>query len=312
MLYEAAWASRRGGADGEGFYAKLIAQFPELALSVEARLELAELFFEAGKPDQGIKLLREAIDKEPTDRPTPLDTLERIRLRLGGGLFDKGDFAGAQRQFEAVAANDKSPHRGQGLYRAAECLLAQGKTDEAVKKLIVFRDNSAFHNIAGVSDRAVLRLGHGLLLLKQWDAARQAFEAVVNRYGNNNSWAVDARYGMGTALRNQGKFDEAVSAYANVTQMTQDDRAGRARLQIGECRAKQSRWADAGKEFQAVYYGYDIPELKYTAMIEHARVLVEEKKGEDALKLLRKVVEEAPKDSEWAKAAYERLAKLKK
>jgi TolA-binding protein len=312
MLYEAAWAFRASGADAVAAYAKLIEQFPDLALSVEARLELAEIFVDAGKHEEAIKLLREAIDKEPTDKPTPQETLERIRLLLGGVLFDKKDFAGAQGQFEAVAANEKSPHRGQGLYRSAECLLAQGKTDEAVKKLVVFRDNPAFHNIAGVSDRAVLRLGHGLLLLKQWDAARQAFEAVVNRHGNGNPWAVDARYGIGAALLSQGKFDEAANAFTQVVQMTQDDRSGRARLQIGECRAKQSKWADAGKEFQAVYYGYDIPELKYTAMIEHARVLVEEKKPEDALKLLKKVIEEAPKDSEWAKAAQERLMKLKK
>ena len=129
-----------------------------------------------------------------------------------------------------------------------------------------------------MSDRAVLRLGHGLLALKQWDPARQAFETVVNRYGNDNPWAVDARYGIGTALQNQGKLDEAVNAYAQVTQMTQDDRAGRAHLQIGACRAKQSKWADAGKSFQTVYYGYDLPDLKFAAMIEHARVLAEEKK----------------------------------
>ncbi len=47
-------------------------------------------------------------------------------------------------------------------------------------------------------------------------------------------------------------------------------------------------------------------------MIEHARVLVEDKKPDDAVKLLEKVVKDAPKDSEWAKAAQERLAKIKK
>jgi TolA-binding protein len=83
-------------------------------------------------------------------------------------------------------------------------------------------------------------------------------------------------------------------------------------LQIGECRARQSRWADAGKEFQSVYYGYDLPELKYTAMMEHARVLVEEKKSAEAATILEKVVREAPKGSDWAKAAQERLAKLRK
>jgi cellulose synthase operon protein C len=312
MLYDAAWAHRAAGADPIPAYTKLIAEFPDLSLAVEGRLELAEVLADLKKPDDAIKLLKEAIDKEPTDKPTPQETLERIRLRLGAALFDKKEYAAAQGQFDAVGANEKSPHRGQGIYRAAECLLAQGKNEEAKNKLVIFRDNGAFHNIAGVSDRAVLRLGHALLALKQWDPARQAFQTVIDRYGNNNAWAVDARYGIGVAFQNQGRYDDAVNAYVEVTKMTQDDRAGRARLQSGECRAKQSKWADAGKEFQAVYYAYDIPELKFTAMLEHARVLVEDKKTDDAVKLLEKVVKEAPKDSEWAKAATERLGKLQK
>jgi len=311
MLYDAAWALRGAGTDAVPVYTKLISEFADLSLSIEARLELAELQADTKMPDAAIKLLREAIDKEPTDQPTRPETLERIRLRLGGILFDKADFEGARGQFDAIAANEKSPHRGQALCRSAECLLAQGKLEEAKNKLVIFRDNGAFHNIAGVSDRAVLRLGHTLLALKQWDPARQAFETVINRYGNNNSWAIDARYGMGLALQGHLRFDDAVNAYVQVIQMTQDDRAGRARLQIGECRAKQNRWADAGKELQRVYYAYDIPELKFTAMIEHARVLVEEKKPGDARKLLEKVVQDAPKDSEWAKAAQVRLGKIK-
>jgi hypothetical protein len=47
-------------------------------------------------------------------------------------------------------------------------------------------------------------------------------------------------------------------------------------------------------------------------MIEHARVLVADKKPADAVKLLERVIKDAPKDSEWAKAAQERLGKIKK
>jgi hypothetical protein len=47
-------------------------------------------------------------------------------------------------------------------------------------------------------------------------------------------------------------------------------------------------------------------------MLEHARVLIEEKSPEVAIKLLERVVKDAPKDSEWTKAAQERLDKLKK
>src|SRR5205823_484937 len=146
------WAYRGSGADPTPAYTKLLAEFPDLALSVEARLELAELSADKGKHDDAIKLLKEAIDKEPTDKATPPETMERIRLRLGAALFDKKDYVAAQGQFDSIGNNEKSPHRGQGLYRSAECLMAQAKFDDAAKKLVIFRDNGAFHNIPGVSD----------------------------------------------------------------------------------------------------------------------------------------------------------------
>ena len=103
-----------------------------------------------------------------------------------------------------------------------------------------------------------------------------------------------------------------MNAYALVTQATTDDRAGRSHLQIGLCRAAASKWAEAGKAFATVYFGYDLPDLKFPAMLEHARVLVEEKKPDEAMKLLERVLKDAPKDGEWAKAAQERLDKIKK
>jgi predicted negative regulator of RcsB-dependent stress response len=109
-----------------------------------------------------------------------------------------------------------------------------------------------------------------------------------------------------------GRFDEAVNTYVQVTQATTDERAGRAHLQIGLCRAAQKRWDDAGKALETVYYGYDIPDLKFAAMVERARVHVEQKKSEEAVKLLERVLKEAAKDSEWAKAAKEQLEKIKK
>jgi tetratricopeptide (TPR) repeat protein len=312
MLYDGAWTYRAAGADAGGAYAKLIAQFPDLELAVEARLELAELLADAGRTDDAVKLLKEAIDKEPTDKPTPPETIDRVRIRLGCALCEKKEYVAAQGQFDAVGNNEKSSQRAHGLYRSAECALALNKPEEAQKKLVIFRDNAAFHNVPGVSDRALLRLGHAYVQLKQWEPARQAFETVINRYGNNNTWAVDARYGVGWALQSQGRYDDAVNAYALVTQATTDDRAAKSHLQIGLCRAAQSRWADAGKSFATVYFGYDLPDLKFPAMLEHARVLVEEKKPDEAIRLLERVLTDAPKDGEWAKAARERLDKVKK
>lgn len=309
LLYDAAWAVKEAGDDPAPLYTKLVSEFPDLSLAVEARLELAEHLTDRGKAEEVVKLLKEALDKEPADRPTPAETADRLRLRLGAALFAAKDVAGAQSQFDAVAGNEKSPHRAAGLYRSAECLLTEKKWDEAAKRLSVFRDKGEYHNVAGVSDRALLRLGTALAELKQWDAARQAFEAVPNRFGDGHPLTPDARYGAGWTFQNQGRYDDAVNSYARVTQQATDDRAGRAQLGIGLCRAAQKRWADAGKAFAAVYYGYDRPELKFAALVEHARVLIADGKPAEAAKLLEKVTKDAPADSPWAKTAKELAGK---
>ncbi len=70
------------------------------------------------------------------------------------------------------------------------------------------RDQGPLQNIAGVSDRAVLRLGHAYAYAGQWDASRQAMETLINRYGNS-PWRNAARYGIGWSYQNQRNYDGA-------------------------------------------------------------------------------------------------------
>src|SRR5262249_15535456 len=149
-------------------------------------------------------LLQEALEKEP-----PADLTDKIKVRLGTALLDRGirktlvakkklatpglpvrdkavaekeladgqeDIKAAQEQIQPVAENPKSPVVAHAVYREAESLLHQGKADEAIKRLVRFRDFGPFQNLPGLSDRALLRLGHALGEAKQWDASRQAYE----------------------------------------------------------------------------------------------------------------------------------------
>ncbi|HVK17150.1 MAG TPA: tetratricopeptide repeat protein [Fimbriiglobus sp.] len=311
MLYDAAWAYR-GLADGQAHaaYRRLIEEFPDAALAVDARFELAEMLTDGGDAGEAVKLLREALDKEPSDRPVSPETTERIRLRLGASLHAAKDYAAAASQFEAVAGNDKSSHRPQALYRAGESLLAAGEFAKAVEKLAVFRDKGEFHNVGGVSDRAVLRLGQALAGAKEWDKSRQAFEVFLQRYGSS-PFAAEARYGIGWAFQQQGKFDDAVKSYEQVIAATTAEAAAKAQLGVGQCRLAQKKPAEAAAAFLVVPYTYDYPELGYAALLEAARAFAEAKQPEQAEKMLRKVLKDAPKDSEWAKAARERLEKVK-
>src|SRR5206468_6996352 len=131
---------------------------------------------------------------------------------------------------------------------------------DAVKRLALFRDQQPFQNVAGLSDRALLRLGHALSSLKEWDASRQAHERLAGAFPNS-AWINEARYGIGWAFQHQGNFDGAVNAYSQVTGNTVAEIAAKAQFQIGLCRLEQKRYIDAANALLVVPYTYDYPEL---------------------------------------------------
>jgi TolA-binding protein len=286
-------------------YRALIDAFPDLPLAAgDARLELAELLAERGDNDAAIKLLREALDKEPSAELT-----DKICLRLGACCFDKGDGKEGLAQFMRVAQNAKSPLLAQAHYRAGEALLQAGDYAEAVKHLAVFRDQQPFQNVPGVTDRALLRLGQAYAQLKQWDQSRQAHEQVVSRFGNG-PWVNEARYGVGWAWQNQKQYDNAVNAYTQVANSTATELGAKAQLQIGLCRLEQKKLPEATTALLVVPFTYDYPELSAVALVEAARAFAELKQQDQATRLLQRVIKDHP-ESQWAKVAKERLDALK-
>jgi TolA-binding protein len=291
-------------------YQKLIDNFADTLISVDARFEAAEMCCDRDDFDTAIKLLKEANDVEPRgDKLPTAELMDRIRLRLGVCLMVKGDHSAALGYFDAVANNPKSPLVAHGLYRAGEAQFAKGDTAKAIDRLSPFRDKGEFQNTPDVTDRALLRLGFALGLEKKWDDSRQAYETLAARFPNS-PWVNDARYGVGWALQNAGQFDPAVHWYSQVIAATTTELAAKAHLQIGLCRLEQKRFGDAAASLLVVPYTFDYPEISATALCEAARALSEDKKPEQAERLLRKVVKDYP-TSEWAKIAQDRLTKLK-
>ncbi len=181
---------------------------------------------------------------------------------------------------------------------------------KAAQRLLAFRDKGEFQNIPGLTDRALLRLGHAQALAEQWDASRQTLETLVNRFGNS-PWVLHARYGIGWARQNLKQYDDAVNWYQQVANATTTELGAKAHLQIGLCRMEQKRFAEAANALLIVPHTYDYPELNAAALCQAAICLIETKQSAEAGKLLRKVINEHA-SSEWAKAAQERLESLKK
>jgi TolA-binding protein len=277
---------------------------PDLPLAWDARFELAELLAEREEFEPAIKLLDEALAKE-----LPAELTDKIRLRLAACLAAKGDVKTALKHLEPIAANPKNPLAGQAHYRAGECFLRLDQPAEAVKRLAIFRDQQPFQNIPGVTDRALLRLGHAYALSKEWDQSRQAHEQVVARFGNS-PWVHEARYGIGWAWQQQKQYDNAVTAYHQVTAAVATELAAKAQLQIGLCRLEQKRYPEAAAALLVVPFTYDYPELNAVALCEAARTFAEQKQHDQAARLLHRVIRDHP-ESKWAQVAKERLESLK-
>jgi len=319
MLYEAAWAYRTLGDDSvlwpgssdqkpppdktREIYQTLIADFPELPLATEARFELAELLTNQKEPDAAIKLLTEALDKEP-----PAELADKIRLRLGACYAAKKDAKSALAQFDAVAQNPKSTLTAQAHYRAGESLLELGDFAKAAARLAVFRDQPPFQNIPGLTDRALLRLGHAYEKMKQWDQSRQAHEQSLSRFPQS-TWVNDARYGIGWAWQNQKQYDQAVNIYNQMIASTAAEVAARAQLNIGLCRLEQKKYIESANAFLIVSTTYDYPELTAASLTEAARAYAGLKEHAKAERLLRRVLKDHPK-SHWAEVAQERLKEV--
>jgi tetratricopeptide (TPR) repeat protein len=173
----------------------------------------------------------------------------------------------------------------------------------------VFRDQPQYQNVAGVTDRALLRLGHAYAHLKDWEKSRQAHEQSAGRFPNG-PWVHEARYGMAWAWQQMKQYDQAVNVYSQVTSGTVTETAAKAQLQTGLCRLEQKRWADAAAALLVVPFTYDYKEYNAVALLEAARAYTELKQNDHAARLLRRVLRDHPSTS-WADVAKDRLERLK-
>jgi tetratricopeptide (TPR) repeat protein len=283
-------------------YQSLIADFADLPLSLSARLELGELLAERNDHEAAIKVFAEALDKEP-----PQELSDRLRMRLAASYMARGEWKAALAQLDTLARTPENPFAAPAQYRAGECLMRQGNLEEAMKRLVPFRDVEALQNIGGVSDPALSRLGQLCSNMEQWESSRQAFAQLLSRFPDS-PWAAEARLGLGWAWQQEKEYAKALEVYAQIPLDTPNETAARARVLIGVCHLERNEIADALTALQAIPATYDLPDLCALALIEAAHAASLSNDPEQSEKLFRQAMRAYPKSS-WAAVAEERLKK---
>jgi TolA-binding protein len=286
-------------------YQTLIELFPDLPLTQDARLELAEYLALRNEHDEAIKFLNDALDREP-----PPELTEKVRFLLGVCHAAKGNTKAALTQFDVVGQVPKSHLAAQAKYRAGECLMQNKQYAEAIKRFSIFRDVPQFQELFGLSDRAVLRIGHAYIHLQQWEAARQAFDYLAKRYPGSK-WSHDARFGLGWAHEQLKQHEPAAVAYNQAAANAGLAEVGaKAQVRLGVCRMIQKRYKEAADAFLVVpgKYGYD--EWNTVALLEAADAYFQLKQLDQVRAALQRLIKEYP-ETVAAKTAQERLSNLK-
>jgi tetratricopeptide (TPR) repeat protein len=101
-------------------------------LDVAEHLMKGEILYRAGRVDEGIAALREAVAREDKLKyDEPPDWIQPVRHPLGAALLQAGRFAEAETVFREDLA--RLPDNGWGLYGLQRALHLQKKADEAAR-----------------------------------------------------------------------------------------------------------------------------------------------------------------------------------
>jgi TolA-binding protein len=269
----------------------------------------AESWFRVGEFHEGAKALPEAVRAYAAGLAKAKDAglREKLHYRLGWVHYQRAQFAGAA---QVLLAQLKERPQGElaadATYLAGDSLFRQNQFADArplFERLIQAKDKK-YH------DRALYRSGACLAELKEWAASQKCYEELIHQFPMFKLLQ-EARYGLGWALQNQDKLDEAKAMYEQVTKATTTETAAKSRFMIGECAFRQKKHKEAIEHFLEAALAYPYEEWQALGHFEAGRCFIALSDTPKALDELEIVVKKFPKHVR-AKDAAKLIADLKK
>jgi TolA-binding protein len=283
--------------------------FRQLAVKAPASPLAAEAWFRVGEYHEGARRWPEAAQAYAAGLEKAKDATlrEKLAYRLGWVQYERGQYTDAARGLQAqVKEFPQGELAADATYLAGDCLFRQDQFAEArplFERLIQAKDGKYL-------DRALYRCGACLAGLRDWPASQHCYEELIRQFPGFKLLQ-EARYGLGWALQNQDKLDEARAVYEQVTKATNTETAAKCRFMIGECAFRQKKYQEAVEHFLEAALGYPYPEWQALGHYEAGRCFLALKDTPRAVEELEMVVAKFPKHPR-AKDAAKLLDDIKK
>ncbi len=288
-------------------YRRLVQQHADHSLGKFAALELASIEAAQDRHEAAVALLSPLLERLTGDDPLALRT--QSLYRLGASEYERDNHRAAAERLEAFCTSfTESALVPSASVLAGESWLAVG---QAKKALAALQRVTAHADASTEMKRsAQLRAADALVAMQAWARA----EAAYGQY--RKAWPADdqgfrAQFGIAWAREQQGRFDEAISAYEVLIAEHQGETAARAQFQIGECLFAKRDYESAIRAFLKVDIVYAYPQWQSAALFEAGRCFEALRRTAEAREQYEAVVQQHA-DTNWATQARQRLKALEK
>lgn len=301
-LYELGWAYKEAGDEKQAAsaFARLIEQHGDSSLAAESSYHVAEAAYAAEDYRRAAVAYHKAMNAA-----SDVALAEKAAHKLGWSYFHQNEIEKAQQTFAYQRAKyAQGPLAGDARFMEAECLFKLGNYRDALAAYQAVREPS----VPEFTLLALLGAGKSQAELEQWDAALTALQQAAQQAADS-SHLPEIIFEQARIKHRQGKLEEALALYEQVTAESGAEVAARSRFMVGEIYFEQQDHAEAIRNFFKVAYGYSYPVWQAQAHYEAGRCFEVLGKTAQARESYQEVVKNFA-DSEQAPLAEQRLAAL--
>jgi len=232
-------------------------------------------------------------------------TASAILWERGANLFNKKDYAAAQKYFQRIMLSyPNDEYAGQAYFYNAECYFFLNNMDEAASAYKSFYINYPNDKMV---PQAMFQVGVSFFNKKDYPKAAEAFDEFVKRYPQN-TLAKDAALNVALCYKKAFRLDDAIKSYQNYLLLYPGDpKENFVRLQIGTLKLTKGNYDGAIQDFELIPPGSaERAEAQY-----HIGEAYQNLHQDTAAKAAyQKLLSIGPRDNEFRIAGLLELAKI--
>jgi len=312
VLAEWGWAAIDAGRldESDQVFQRLLDQFPDSPRAADARLNLAESAYQAGRANNVERLL------EPLIAPEASETIEpRVRqaalYRAGRTAFDADRWDVAAERLERLQAEfPENPYRLKAQFLIAQADFETGDAEAAWERLKTVIAQAKDLQADGVTPEpwlpiARLRAIQALEELGRWSEALEAIQTLEAEAPEDVPLRAELNYAKGRALQSVAppRFDEARAAYDRVLEAgVGGELAAMAQFMKGETYYHEKDYDEALRAFDKVAILYDAPKWQAMALLEAGKVYEQLDQWAEAAETYERLRSDFPEEPASAEA----------